>query len=295
MNKNKLAETNLYTGIDTIEVRSDAEIAPETETDFAPTSTRKNTVTGACYYKLNPDKGNNGLQIYNSTDYYGIRDYMIKVLNFTNPTKTRVDFRIDSFDDNFDELLKLNKLLILLISETYNITNRYQTFDPLTLEELTVRVQNQYLEAENYNKGIEEPEGNVMNRLELRSKKLYSDAGENCKEYTEYLKWCKRLDKAVTKDNFEKLQKKLNSSIIERYKAESRQRGFTVSAFLYKYQSSIFTSRQMADLYREFNYKDPAQQAKRYRQRNSIEYFSFRDLCTYVQMLKDSMTRFFDS
>lgn len=66
MNKNKLAETNLYTGIDTIEVRSDAEIAPETETDFTPTSTRKNTVTGACYYKLNPDKGNNGLQIYNS-------------------------------------------------------------------------------------------------------------------------------------------------------------------------------------------------------------------------------------
>lgn len=294
MNKHKLAEANLYTGIDTIEVRSDTEIVPETDADFAPTTIRKNTATGVCYYKLNPDKGNNGLQIYNSTDYYGIRDYMITFLNMTNPTKTRIDFRIDSFDDNFDELLKLNKLLILLIAEAYNITNRYYSVDPLTLEQLCVRVQNQYIEAENYNKGIEEPDGDVKNRLELRSKKLYDDTAEEGKEYTEFMKWCKRLDKAVTKENFERLQKKLNTALYNRYKIESRQRGLTVNEFLYKYQNSIFTSRQMSDLYRVLGYKDPDQQAKRYKQRKSIEYFSHKDICTYVQMIKESGAAFFE-
>ena len=48
MNKNKLAKANLYTGIDTIEVRSDTEITPEADADFAPTCTRKNTATGVC-------------------------------------------------------------------------------------------------------------------------------------------------------------------------------------------------------------------------------------------------------
>lgn len=295
MNKSKLAEANLYTGIDTIEVRSDTEIAPETKADFAPTCTRKNTATGVCYYKLNPDKGNNGLQIYNSTDYYGIRDYMITFLNITNPTKTRIDFRIDSFDDNFEELLKLNKLLILLIAEACNIKNRYYSVDPLTLEHLCIRVQDQYIEAENYNKGIEEPDGNVKNRLELRSKKLYSDTAENEKECTEFMKWCKRLDKAVTKENFEHLQTKLNTALYNRYQIESQQRGFALNEFLYKYQSSIFTSRQMSNFYKVLGYKDPDQQAKRYKQRKSIEYFSYKDICTYVQMIKDSGAIFFDN
>lgn len=295
MNKNKLAEANLYTGIDTIEVRSDTEICPEAEADFIPTCTRKNTATGVCFYKLNPDKGNNGLQIYHSADYYNVTDYMIKYLNMTNPIKTRIDFRVDSFDDNFDELLKLNKLLILLIAEAYGITNRYFSVDPLTLEQLCIRVQNQYIEAENYNKGIEEPDGNVKNRLELRSKKLYDDTAEKSKEYTEFNNWCKRLDEAVTKDNFEHLQQKLNTALYNRYSIESRQKGLTLNEFLYKYQSSIFTSRQMSDLYKALGYKDPDQQAKRYKQRKGIEYFSYRDICSYVQIIKDSGNRFFDT
>lgn len=295
MNKNKLAKANLYTGIDTIEVRSDTEIAPEMEADFAPTCTRKNTATGVCYYKLNPDKGNNGLQIYNSTDYYGIRDYMINFLNMTNPTKTRIDFRIDSFDDNFEELLKLNKLLILLIAEAYNITNIYETQNPMTLKKLCVRIQNQYIEAENYNKGIEEPDGDVKNRLELRSKKLYDDTAEATKEMTEFNKWCERLDNAVTKENFERLQNRINNSLYERYKIESRERGFKLSYLLHEYRNSIFTSKQLADFYRMLGYKDPDQQAKRYKQRKYIEYFSHKDICTYVQMIKDSGARFFDT
>lgn len=292
MDKRKLANTDLYAGIDTIEVRSDTEIVPEGEEVFIPTGARKNNATGKYYYKLNPDKGF-GAPIHNCTDYYDTRCYMIKYLNMTNPLITRIDYRFDSYDDNFTGLLKLNKLLILLIAEAYAIGNRYYSIDPLTLEELCVRVQNDRIEAENYNKGIEEPDGTVKNRLEFRSKKLYAENIDDGKEYSEYLKWCKRLDKAVTKQNFEKLQAKLNDSLYVRYKEQSSQRGFSVNEFLYKYQSSIFTSRQMSDFYKMLGYKDPEQQAKRYKQRKSIEYFSYRNVFDYVQMLKKSGAEFF--
>lgn len=293
MNKKKLTETSLYTGIDTIEVKSDTEIEPAEMAGFVPKYANKNTDTGRYFYKLNPDKCN-GLQIYHSADYYNVRDYMIEYLNMTNPVKTRIDFRVDSFDDNFKELLKLNKLLILLISEAYKVENAYYSINPKTLEELCIRIQNDRIEVENYDKSIEEPDGNVKNRLEFRSKKLYEDAAEDTKEYTEFIKWCKRLDKSVTKLNFERLQDRLNDALMNKYREESKCRGFTVNEFLYKYQNSIFTSRQMSDLYRRFGYKDPEQQAKKYKSRKYIEYFSYRDIVTYVEKIKKSGNAFFE-
>lgn len=292
MNKNKLYEANLYTGIDTIEVKSDTEIDVDAVLDFKPKYVKKDSYTGRCFYKLNTNKGA-GTEIYNSTDYYTMRDYMIDLLQMTNPVKVRIDFRVDSFDDNFNELLKLNKLLIMLIGERYKVKNEYYSINPRTLEELCIRIQNDRIEVENYNKGIEEPDGIIKNRLEFRSKKLYDDTDENGKEYNEFMKWCSRLDKAVAKENFEKLQQGLNDALYKQYKNECNRRGFKVNEFLYKYQSSIFTSKQCADLFRRLGYKDPVQQAKRYKQRKSIEYFSYRDLLTYVQMIKDSGKQFF--
>mgnify|MGYP003291982968 CR=1 FL=1 len=292
MNKNKLYEENLYTGIDTIEVKSDTEIDIDAVLDFKPKYVKKDSNTGRCFYKLNTNKGA-GTEIYNSTDYYTMRDYMIDLLQMTNPVKVRIDFRVDSFDDNFNELLKLNKLLIMLIGERYKVKNEYYSINPRTLEELCIRIQNDRIEVENYNKGIEEPDGMVKNRLEFRSKKLYDDTDENEKEYNEFMKWCNRLDKSVTKENFEKLQQGLNNALYKQYKNECKRRGFKVNEFLYKYQSSIFTSKQCADLFCRLGYKDPVQQAKRYKQRKSIEYFSYRDLLAYVQMIKDSGKQFF--
>lgn len=293
MNKNKITQAEFYTGIDTVEVRSDSEIILEADTDLLPSTIRKNTQTGACYYKINPDKCS-GLRIYNSDDYYMTMNYIIDNFDMTNPTKTRIDFRIDSLENNFNELMKLNKLLILLIALAYSIDNRYYSVDPLTLDKLCIRVQNQYIEAENYNKAIEEPDDIVKNRLELRSKKLYDNTDENSKEQREFKKWCNRLDKAVSKENFEHLQIELNRALYEKYQEESGNRGFTINEFLYKYQSSIFTSRQLSEFYKKIGYKDPLQQAKKYKQRKGIEYFSHKNLITYVQMIKESGCIFFN-
>lgn len=295
MNKGKLENANIYFGIDTLQVKSDTESAlTKAEAPFISKIIIKDTDTGSYYYKLNPDKANNGLQIYNGYDYYATYDSMINKLNLTNPVKTRIDFRVDSFDNNFNDLLKLNKLLILLIAEKYKVKNRYQSKDPLTQEELCVRIQNDRIEVENYNKAIQEPEDDVQNRIEFRSKKLYDDSAEHIKEYLEFANWCNRLDKAVTKEIFSTLQNKINQSLYERYYEQKDLKGFTINEFLYKYQGCIFTSKQLADLYRLFGYKDPEQQAKKYKRRKHIEYFSFTDLRQYVKKIKESGQRFFE-
>ena len=294
MRKDKLNEVNIYMGIDTIQVRSDVETAlSRSEAPYISKTLTKDVDMSDYYYKLNPDKALN-TSIYDYSTYTGAVEYMINALELVNPVKTRIDFRIDSFDDNYNELLKLNKLLILLISEQYKVNNRYESRDPLTLQELTIRVQNERIEVENYNKAIEEPNGDVKSRLEFRSKKLYDDTAETAKENREFQKWCDRLDKSVTAENFERLQKKLTNVLVNEYKRAARN-GVTVSQFLYKYENSIFTSRQLTELYRQLGYKDPEQQAKKYKSRHKVEYFSMKNLADYVKMIKVCGEKFFKS
>lgn len=201
-------------GIDTIQVQSDVE-SPFTSDEIPYISGNgiRKTPTGHYLYRLNPDKANSNIGIYDSVTYYTVCDFMIKALQLKNPVKIRIDFRFDSFEDNFNDLLKLNTLLELLLDKQYNLSNRYKSNDPLTFDELTIRVQNRRLEVENYNKGIQEPDGKVKNRLELRSKALQLIGNEQEKEYTEFKKWCDRLGIAVNKINFDELINELSVTL----------------------------------------------------------------------------------
>lgn len=293
MRKDKLNEVNIYMGIDTIQVRSDTETALcRSEAPYISKTLTKDVDASVYYYKLNPDKALS-TNIYDYSTYMGAVNLMFDNLELTNPLKSRIDFRVDSFDDNYISMLKLNKLLILLIAEQYKVNNRYESRDPLTLQELTIRVQNERIEVENYNKAVEEPDGDVKSRLEFRSKKLYDDSAEALKEQREFCKWCDRLNKSVTAENFNRLQKKLTNILVNEY-MKVIQDGVTVSQFLYKYENSIFTSRQLIDFYCKLGYKDPAQQAKKYKRRHKIEYFSMKNLTDYVQKIKDCGEDFFN-
>lgn len=291
MNKKILDEINIYMGIDTLQVKSDSK-SPLTkeQVPYIHNIICLDSDSDTYSYRLNADKANNDLQIYNYNIYEKVCNSMIEELELTNPAKTRIDFRIDSFDNNFTELLKLNKLLILLLEQTYKLKNRYQSTDPLTLDDLCVRVQNSRLEVENYNKGIEEPTGNVMNRLEFRSKHLTDENLD--KEYTEFEKWCARLEKAVTKEKYKALQDKQNEILVLKY-GQEKDKGVTVNEFLYKYQGNIWTSKQLCEFYHSLGYKDFEQQAKLYKRKKKIEYFSFGDLRYYVNKIVKCGTEYF--
>ena len=298
MNRQKIDYANIYGGIDTLEVCSNNESPLTSEqVPYISKTIRKDTKTGKVYYKLNPDKANDNLQIYHYGTYNKVCDNMIYQMELINPVKTRIDFRFDSFDnDTYQGLLKLNKVIILLLSQEYKMGNRYVSYDPLSLEDLTIRVQSDTLEAENYNKALQEPDGDVNSRLELRSKRLYnSTTDEQGKESTELNKWLDRLDKAVTKDNFYRLQDMINVSLLDKYNTEKDTKGFKISAFIYKYQDSIFSSRQMTNFFASVGSANPQQQAKNYKTRNKIEYFSFNDLQFYVEKIKQAGTAFLET
>jgi hypothetical protein len=80
---------------------------------------------------------------------------ILKELSVDAYTSLRVDFTFDYFEDNYDELHKLNKCICLLAVMHSGSNNNYESLDPLTLEHKTTTSRNQYYEVENYNKKIE--------------------------------------------------------------------------------------------------------------------------------------------
>lgn len=301
MKREKLEELSLYMGIDTLQIKSktaiefDSEQYPFIKPDIVRKSDNKYS-----YYILNPDKANNGLGVYNSLDYYSTLAYMLDSINLEAPTKSRIDFRFDSFDNNYNELSKLNKLVILLLANEYEVKNRYESYDLLTQEALTMRIQTKYIEAENYNKGLQEPRGEVKNRLEIRSKALQPMNNESIKEKTEFNKWCKRFNKAVTADNFNSLILNINNALVQRYKDWSKQKGHTISNFITKYESCLFTSHQLENFLTLLNDNGLAnisnckESAKKYKKRYGLEFFSLNDLNIYKSKIIESGAGFFD-
>ena len=298
MNKNELTELKnegIFMGIDTIEVRSNTP-TPYNNIDkqFMRKIERRDTNTESYTYILNPDTANSNIPIYDCSTYYNISDYMINSLELTEPTKTRIDFRFDCFNNNYEKYAKLNKLLILLIAYKYNLLNIYESTNPLILKPLTVRAQNTRLEVENYNKALESPNDIVKNRLEFRSKQLYNNDNESIKEYSEFKKWCERIQESITPENYKALQDSLNTALYGNYLIEQQEtRNFSVNEFLYEYRNSIFTSKQLADLYKRMGYNDPEQSAKKYIKRKGAVLFSLKDLKIYTDILFYYGSRFF--
>lgn len=296
MKREKLEELNLYMGIDTLQVKSKTAIEFDSEQyPFVHGDIVRKSDNTYSYYVLNPDKGNNDLAIYNSTDYYNTLDYMLNSINLNEPIKSRIDFRFDSFDDNYNELLKLNKVLLLLIAVRYKVKNRYKSQDLLTEEALTMRIQTKYIEAENYNKSLQEPDGDVSNRLELRSKALSAVTIEREKEYYELCKWCDRLNKAVTTDNFNLLIKKTNTALTNRFKEWSKQKGHTLSNFVVHYENCFYTMSQLRDFLKQIGIKDYIQSAKDYKKKYALEFFSLKDIELYKNKIIDSGAGFFEN
>ncbi len=294
MNLKKLQDTELYCGIDTIQIESvsepkDLQPLPMFITASPLFNKRQNTY----YYRLNPDKAY-GSSIYNGVAYFDTLEHMLNKVKFDSPVKTRIDFRFDSLDENYNELLKLNKLLLSLIAIEFDLKNKYESRDFLELRHLCIRIQNNEIEVENYDKSIQEPTGDVKNRIEFRTKQISKNIPEKCKERKEFKEWCKRLDKAVSAKNFDELTKRLNTALIEVYNEEKTRKGFSLAKFLYKYEDCIFSHNQLKELFTEIGtFKDAAKQATEHKKRNYVEYFSLADIKRYVKKIKSSGNRFF--
>lgn len=293
--KSKLNSINLHSNIHTISICSTE--YPKIKADGV---TRIHSYireqTGELTYttQINPNKYV-GSEVYNYNDFQNILNEIVKAIGINEYRITRVDFKIDSYNDNYNELLKLNKLVILLLSIAYNIKNRYQSFEPLTLENLTVRVQNEYLEAENYNKGIESNYTDIaQNRLEVRSKALLKTK----KSIPELLdSWLAKFD--ALPQYFEQLQSMCNTEIVRRWPLEQNIKVKSLSEYIRKYQDNIYSRKQLIELYDKIGIVKPTKAVYNFdydntKHNTSIEYISAKELKLYLAMIKKSLLIFTD-
>lgn len=293
MNKNNY-NIALIAGIDTLEVTSETYVVKEypfITHDTTRRITKDDAGVPKYKYRFNPDNTMRDTSAFNG--YQEALDYMLQTSNLINPVKTRIDFRFDLYSGLYVDVFKLNKLLLLLLAEYCDINNRYQCIDMLTAELKTLCVKNQYIEAEAYNKAIQEPDSGVMCRLELRSKKLYDDDAEAEKELRELDKWFIRLANCTIASTFNKLIKGLNDNLMERYADGQKRKAFANTAeFVTKYEDFIFSTKQLVDLYNRLGYKNPNAQATKYKKSHRLECFSLNDIRNYAQSIRASAERF---
>ena len=246
--------------------------------------------TGEIKYtlKINANTYNCEIDITSFEHYKDVLAEIETEVGITDSTLTRVDVKFDSFIDNYDALFKLNKLLVLLIADTNKIKNRYHSVDPLTLENLTIRVQNDYLEAEYYNKVRQvDFRGEAKNRLELRCKSLSKTKKdiEQCFYY-----WFGKLDKLVK--HYAEFQLLCNLHLMELWQDEKDVKVKCFYEFIRKHQDNIYSRKQLIDLFARLGTKNPASAADRFKSKNAIEYISVGDLKLHIKNIKKSADTF---
>lgn len=280
----------LAAGIDTLEITSPTYLLGTYDFLSHDTSRRMTTddgITPKYKYRVNPDK--TLLDTSTLDGYKNAMSHVYEVCALVNPVKTRIDFRFDFYGEDYERSSKLNKLLLLLLAEKYEVKNRYQCIDMLTTEQKTLCIKNKYIEVEAYNKTIEEPNSLINCRVEFRSKALYDDIDEDGKERKELEKWFVRMGSATTAENFNTIITKLNEHIMERYYKDRVSRTFDDMAFVYKYEDFIFTSRQMKDLFAAMGYSRADKKLHQYRKKYSgVEFFSLRQIRDYTLTLRKS-------
>lgn len=209
----------------------------------------------------------------------GIDDYCIK----------RIDYRFDCIEDNFDDMFKINRLLVGLFTIRYRIKNSVDSED-LNHIRKSIFARNDGLAIENYNKSIQEPHGIIKNRLELRNKKIRTN--QSVRYQAELC--IDRLYKAF--DCYETWVEQRNNRLLELLSIEeSRQRIQSKREFFRKYQDDIYTRSQLTDLFWRTGTSNPQKTADQFQGRYHIEYIKRKSLERYIQILVTALQKYLTS
>lgn len=235
-------------------------------------------------YRINPNKTAAG-EIYDHSLFEGVLRYIIDDMELSSSECyiNRIDFRADSFIGHYEDHLKLNLLLLLLIDYTWKRHNRYESHDFLTLDSLTLRIQSKRLEVEYYNKREQAPAGRVETRLELRSKALTGDL--TIPELAQ--DWCRRLGQAPK--FYDALLKKQNQFLAHRYCNENN----LVKGpweFARRHEGNIFSRKQLSELFDSLGISNASKSADNFFNKNrNVQKVSQRDVEHYAQRIASEL------
>ena len=288
MRNAKLDNINLKAGIHTVSIRSRT-LSPLKRQDV-PWLTSVFTPQGSPWhiYKLNLNHMGGG-DIWSLAEFEILIQQAAHIMELDSWEYVRVDFRLDQYIDNYDELRKLNRLLITGLSIMCGMGNRFESDDFLTENQLTITAKGQRLEVENYNKALQEPTNPAKNRLEVRTLRVY-EFGTKKDLYHLIEDWKDRLQQVV--DNFDKVQDECNRNLLKRYQKETAIKSIRkLSDFIWLHQSKIYCRPQLVKLLEALGARNPDKAANNYKSRiKGLEYFCKADLKAYVDKISQSLT-----
>ena len=295
MTASELNDISVYCGVDTVEVQSDTESTADlSNITYVHSNAHERLADGKYRYVVNPDKALGERGIYHMNLYSSTLDGMICEMELTHPTKTRIDFRFDRFESGtYNKLLKLNTALIMLVGMKYKVKNRYISQDMLTGRDLTARIQNKRFEIEFYHKALQQPNGIVTSRLELRCKGIEDGADER----QELNNWFdKRFKKSVSREQYADLQDVLNYYLWERYQEEKEDNpNLKTNEFLHKHRMRVLTKRQLMAFYEKLGYKNPSASAREYIRTKHLETINYSLIESYIRQLRTSAEEFLNT
>jgi hypothetical protein len=296
-NKN-LADYSLTASIHTVQIRSSYVAAFQTMDDkMVKVRQTLDNETGEhiSHSIINPNNYGVG-ELLKYSQYEAVMSALMKKAGVSDYKYDRIDFRFDSYEDTFLEYYKLNSLLLGLFTMEYKFRNNEPTesVGQITRSKQGVGIKNQSMELVYYDK---EKESNGKNpckaRLELRSKLL-----DGKQPTAAAALWFTRLDKA--KRHFTELQKHYNASLYTHYLAwrkescpENKNKDM-ITAFVRENRNCFFTKRQLQEFCAMCGVKSPKYRAKNLKQSCGLEFFSQKDVRTYIEKIKNCLKKFME-
>lgn len=295
-------------GIDTVEVSSTSFVTGKYDY-LSFDSSRQTIISGDITrfkYRINPDKKVER-DIHSFSEYITVINDIFEELELEDILICRVDFRFDDYNNEYSDLFKLNQLLFYLLSIKQFKIKDYCSFGIKSPISKTLRIHNSHIEAEFYNKKIQEPNSKIKSRLELRTKgmnhSIWFEIGESKKriEEIELDRWIDRLDKVANlkKEDYDNAFEKLNNEIIKCYNADIERKEYRkgdYNSMIQRYNKYIFTRRQLVDLFKRLNYNSPESMASKYKKSHvGIEFFSNYEVKKYIKLIRFVAKTFIDS
>lgn len=220
---------------------------------------------------------------------------------------TRLDFALDDYNNQFDELAKLNRFLLSLLSISKDMENRYESNDFVKLTNLNIKVVNKSksFEVEAYNKKNEVARQGkhtkIETRLEFRRKGLDGNHYKNDVFSDTANEWLADLRTAIKTDTIHSLEDIVNEALLSHYISTQSQYGGkravsgsirNINLFIQSHQQYIYSKRQLIKLYELLEVPEPRKHADNYKRNYRVEFFSMKDINRYVEIIRKAVNEY---
>lgn len=271
----------LNVGIHTEQINTPEEIKkPVTGIDIK--NHGKDSVNGINKYKINMNT-EQGYMIRDLKTFMKVKLKMINEAALKDYETVRADIAIDSSIIDFQTNYNINKLLIQLVGIQHDVddNNDYRTVNNRNNKPKSSKIQSRAFDIENYDKAVESPDGDILNRLEFRIKQM-TRIKEHEKEIKALRKVLSILNDSITEANFNQLVE-MNTETILKYIAEEGKKD---TAVLSQNIDLIISKKQLINIFTALGYSAPDRKANKWIQANKPKLFKYKDLESYSKQIQ---------